>query len=284
MTKTKTPSESTTALAAAPPVACIVDGDVGGVGKSAIAILIAMAFALIDTPLKVFELDEQGKLKRFLGPDVESLHAARLDADADGERDLLPVFSPFHEALTTMPQTKQSVLLEVGGALTELANSFMAEVDVEEDITALGLTVVVFLVMVATEESVRQVLAQIETLRRILPSARIVIVRNERDGCPIAASDDMPDSLAKGLAKARAAYPSIRMPRLRLKSRRIYETLGEAPATIVTWRNEHFREAMARTKKPLAQAKRFVNDVAAWAGTIHSELTRILPFLGGGNG
>lgn len=284
MTKAKPSSAPTSAIATTPPVACIVDGDVGGVGKSLLAILIAMAFALIEAPLKVFELDEQGKLKRFLGPEVESLHAARLDADADGERDLLPVFSPFHEALTTMPQTKRSLLLEVGGALTELTNSFIAEVDVDQDITALGLTVVVFLVMVATEESVCQVLAQIETLRRILPSARVVIVRNERDGCPIIASHDMPENLAKGLAKALAAYPSIRMPRLRLKSRRIYETLGEAPATIVSWRSEHFREAMARTKKPLAEAKRFVNDVAAWGGTIHSELTRILPFLGGNNG
>jgi hypothetical protein len=283
MTKTKPSSEPTSALAAAPPIACIVDGDVGGVGKSLLAILIAMAFALIEAPLKVFELDEQGKLKRFLGPEVESLHAARLDADADGERDLLPVFSPFHEALTTMPQTQRSLLLEVGGALTELTNSFVVEVDVDQDISALGLTVIVFLVVVATEESVGQVLAQIETLRRILPSAQVVIVRNERDGCPAAASRDMPDNLAKGFAKALAGYPSIRLPRLRLKSRRIYETLGEAPATIISWRHEHFREAMARTKKPLADAKRFVNDVAAWAGTIHSELVRILPFLGGNN-
>ena len=284
MTKAKPSSEPTSVIATTPPVACIVDGDVGGVGKSLLSILIAMAFALIEVPLKVFELDEQGKLKRFLGPEVESLHAARLDADADGERDLLPVFSPFHEALTTMPQTKRSLLLEVGGALTELTNSFIAEVDVDQDITALGLTAVVFLVMVATEESVRQVLAQIETLRRILPSAQVVVVMNERDGCPRAASLDMPDNLAKGLANALATYPSIRMPRLRLKSRRIYETLGEAPATIVSWRSEHFREAMARTRKPLAEAKRFVNDVAAWGGTIHAELTRILPFLGGSNG
>ena len=28
-------------------------------------------------------------------------------------------------------------------------------------------------------------------------------------------------------------------------------------------------------------AKRFVNDVAAWAGTTHAELTKVLPFLGG---
>jgi len=283
MSKSKPPSE-TVSLAAAPPVACIVDGDVGGVGKSLLAILIAMCFALIETPLRIFELDEQGKLKRFLGPHVESLHAAKLDADADGERDLVPVFAPFHEALTAMPQTRQSVLLEVGGALTELTNSFVVEVDVDEDITALGLTVIVFLVVVASEESVGQVVGQIGRLRQIMPAAQIVIVRNERDGCPAAASAEMPQKLAKDFAKALAAYPSIRMPRLRLKSRRMLETLGVSPATAINWRRDHFAEAMTRTKKPLAEAKRFVNDIAAWSGTMHGELVRILPFLGGSHG
>ncbi|MDH8650054.1 hypothetical protein QIH30_28090, partial [Klebsiella pneumoniae] len=75
-------------------------------------------------------------------------------------------------------------------------NAFIAEVDVDDDISALGLNVVVFLVMVATAESVRQVLGQAARLERILPSAQIVIVLNERDGCPQKASRDMPEELA----------------------------------------------------------------------------------------
>ncbi len=282
MAKTKSPIHPVKAVT--PPVTCIVDGDVGGVGKSLLAILIAMAFSLVDATLRVFELDEQGKLQRFLGPEVQSLHAAKLDADTDGERDLLPVFAPFHEALTTMPQTNTSVLLEVGGALTELANSFIAEVDVDDDISALGLNVVVFLVMVATAESVRQVLAQAARLERLLPSAQIVIVLNERDGCPQKASRDMPDELAGGIDRLLDTYTHIRLPRLRPQSRRLLEMLGESPPVVMSWRHDHFREAMVRTRLPLSFAKRFVNDVADWSGRIHKELTRILPFLGGGHG
>lgn len=282
MAKTKSPIRPVKTVT--PPVTCIVDGDVGGVGKSLLAILIAMAFSLVDATLKVFELDEQGKLQRFLGPDVQSLHAARLDADAEGERDLLPVFAPFHEALTTMPQTNASVLLEVGGALTELANSFIAEVDVDDDISALGLNVVVFLVMVATAESVRQVLGQATKLERILPSAQIVVVLNERDGCPQKASLDMTEELARGVGRLLDTYTHIRLPRLRPQSRRLLEMLGESPPMIMSWRHDHFREAMARTRLPLSFAKRFVNDVADWSGKIHKELTRILPFLGGTHG
>lgn len=73
------------------------------------------------------------------------------------------------------------------------------------------------------------------------------------------------------------------MPRLRPQSRRLFEALGVTPATIISWRADHFRKAMTRTKRPLAETKRFVNDVAAWSGTVHSELTRILPFLEGGD-
>lgn len=282
MAKAKSPIHPVKAVT--PPVTCIVDGDVGGVGKSLLAILIAMAFSLVDATLRVFELDEQGKLQRFLGPDVQSLHAARLDADAEGERDLLPVFAPFHEALTAMPQTNASVLLEVGGALTELANSFIAEVDVDDDISALGLNVVVFLVMVATAESVRQVLGQAARLERILPSAQIVIVLNERDGCPQKASLDMPEELAGGIDRLLDTYTHIRLPRLRPQSRRLLEMLGESPPVVMSWRYDHFREAMVRTRLPLSFAKRFVNDVADWSGKIHKELTRILPFLGGTHG
>ena len=156
--------------------------------------------------------------------------------------------------------------------------------DVDDDISALGLNVVIFLVMVATAESVRQVLGQAARLERILPSAQIVIVLNERDGCPQKASRDMPEELAKGVDRLLDTYTHIRLPRLRPQSRRLLEMLGESPPVIMSWRHDHFREAMMRTRLPLSYAKRFVNDVADWSGKIHNELTRILPFLGGSHG
>ena len=60
--------------------------------------------------------------------------------------------------------------------------------------------------------------------------------------------------------------------------------LGESPPAIMSWRHDHFQEAMIRTRLPLSYAKRFVNDVADWSGKIHNELTRILPFLRGSHG
>lgn len=279
MTKIKPPPKLLESVPRVLPVACFIDGDVGGVGKSMLAIFIAMMFSLVNAALQIFELDEQGKLKRFCGPEVQALHAARLEVNADGERDLLPAFEPFHQALTTMPETGTSLLLEVGGALTELMNAYIAEVDIDDDITALGLTVIVFLVMVATEESVRQVLSQAKTLRRILPSAQLVIVLNGRDGCPVSASHKMSEGLAEDLARLIADHLTIRMPRLPWRSRRLFDSLGENPATIMSWRKDHFREARVRTKESLAYAKCFVTDVAVWTGEIRKELLRILPFL-----
>lgn len=275
--------KSSLSTVATAPLLMAVDGDVGGVGKSTLTTIVAMAFGLVDAPIDVFELDEQGKLARFLGGEVTCLHGARLDTDADGDRDLVPVFAPLHQALVAMPQSNRSAVLEVGGALTAVWNAFIRETDLQEDVTALGLTMMVFLVLIASEESARQVLSQISELRETLPSANIVIVRNERDGCPAAEAKELPSDLRKGLEQALKVYPSICMPRLRLKSRRIYEKLGLPPTTIISWHRDHYAEAVSRTGKSLLHAKRFVKDVAAWSETIRSELARILPFLGGGD-
>jgi hypothetical protein len=275
--------KSALSTVATAPLLMAVDGDVGGVGKSTFTTIVAMAFGLVEAPIDVFELDEQGKLARFLGSGVTCLHGARLDTDSDGDRDLVSVFAPLHQALVAMPQTRRSAVLEVGGALTAVWNAFIRETDLQEDVTALGLTMAVFLVLIASEESARQVLSQIRELRETLPSATIVIIRNERDGCPIVEARELPPDLRKALEQALRVYPSIRMPRLRLKSRRIYEKLGLPPTTIISWHRGHYAEACARTGKSLLEAKRFVKDVAAWSETIRSELARILPFLGGGD-
>jgi hypothetical protein len=116
-----------------------------------------------------------------------------------------------------------------------------------------------------------------------VPSAKIVIVRNERDGCPVVESKELPADLRKGLEQALKIYPSIRMPRLRLKSRRVYEKLGLPPTTIISWHRDHYREAVARTGKSLLEAKRLVKDIASWSENIRTELVRVLPFLGGGD-
>lgn len=263
------------------PLFVVVDGDAGGIGKSTLVILIAMAFDLVDAMLDVFELDEQRKLARFLGKDVQSLHGAKLDLDEDGDRDLIPVFAPLHQAVVAMPQTGRSVVLEVGGALTGIWNSFIREINFEEDLVELGLTMVVFLVLVASEESTRQVLAQIKELRQIVPSANIVIVLNERDGRPT--SEDLPPELGKGLEQALKVYPSIKMPRLPQKSRRLYEKLGVLPGTVISWHRNYYTEAIQRTGLKLLRAKQFVGQFAWWAQSVRTELKKVLPFLGGNN-
>jgi hypothetical protein len=262
------------------PLLIAVDGDVGGVGKSTWTTILAMSFGLVDSAIDVFELDEQAKLARFLGAgNVTSLHGAKLDTDADGDRDLATVFAPLHQAIVEMPQSKRSIVIEVGGALTGMWNTFIREADLEEDIVALGLPMIIFLVLVAGEESTRQVLAQIRELRETLPSAKIVIVRNERDRCPILDAKELPADLRKELTQTLKVTPSIRMPKLRFKSRRVYDKLGLSPATIISWHRDYYAEAIARTGKPLLEAKRFVKDVAAWSEVTRVELARVLPFL-----
>lgn len=263
------------------PSVNVIDGDVGGVGKSTLGVLLSMAHELVELPLDVFELDEQGKLRRFLGDGVISLHGAALEKDRDGDRDLLRTFAPFHGALVSMAQTGRSSILEVGGALTGVWNSFMEEIDLDEDLVALGISMTIFMVMVASPESIHQVVTQIMKLRHILPSAAIIVVLNERDGDVRVAAADVSPRLRARLDKILAAYPTLTVPRLSTKSRRLYERLGVRPAEIVGWQAGYYRDAISKTGMPLLEAKRFVKDVAAWAETVRAQMAELLPFLGG---
>jgi hypothetical protein len=269
-------------VATAAPIAIHIDGDAGGVGKSLLGVTIAQAFGLVDYALQIFELDDQAKLARFLGStSVTALHGASASRDAYGEQDTALKFEPYHNALVGMANGSPSVLLEIGGSLTGLANDFVREVDLEEDLGALGLTLIVFLVVVASEESVRQVLAQLATLRRILPSAKPIIVLNERNGSPLSSDSQLPTDLVEQLESACGSVATIRMPKIREKSQRLYESLGQPPAVIASWHADYYAEATRRTGLRLFAAKRFVKDISAWSHVVNKELIRTLPFLGG---
>ena len=278
MTKSKLDISVPTALS--PPLAIIVDGNIGGVGKSTASIHINQAFQLSGLPLDAFEIDDQAKLARFIGTDRVTALNSQV-RDPNGDHDVAAIFAPVHSAFVAMPETGRSMQLDLGGSQTGLFNAFISEVDLEEDITTLNLTIIVCLVLVASEESTRQVLLQLKNLRRLLPSAKVVLILNERDGCPLLHSDALPPELAAALQKAASVYPTIRLPRLRNQSRRLFETLGLMPADIVSWHRDHYAVAMRRTGLPLLFAKRFVKDIAAWSHDVHHQFSRIIPALGG---
>jgi len=272
-------SSSPTAVA---PVAEIVTADSGGVGKTTLAVQLATAHRLAGAPLDLYQLDAKDKLGAKTGLPVTSLTVAEARAES-GDLSPADVIAPWYRAATSMPNSGRSVLLEVGGANAPLFHAGIADLDLQEDIETLGLAVVAFIVIVAGEESAKQMLKEIARFETNLPGAKVVIVRNQMRGCPLAATEYLDDELKRAFLAALESHASIRMPRVRPRSMAIYERLHVTPDTIVGWHVENYAEAIRQTGRPRDEAKIFVKDVAAWSGVVQDELLRVLPVLAGGD-
>lgn len=266
------------------PVALIVTADDGGVGKTHFAVQLATSFHLAGRPLDLYQIDTKNKLAAKSGQAVTSLVVP--ERQNRGE-DLVAadVIAPWYRSVTAMPETGRSNLLEVGGAMAAMFHSGIMDLDLAEDIDAMHLSVLAFVLCRAGEDSAVQLLRELGRLERNLPNGRCVIVLNEFLGNPVDAAQYLDPTLRKGLAAALKKYPAVRMPKMRARSMSTYERMRVLPSTVVGWHVDNYAEAIRRTGRPRDEAKLFVKDVAEWCGLIQDQIDRVLPFLaGGGNG
>lgn len=263
------------------PLALIVTADDGGVGKTHFGVQLATAFHLAGKPLDLYQIDTKGKLAAKSGQQVTSLAVPERQNRGD---DLVAadVVAPWYRAVTAMPETGRSSLLEVGGAMATMFHAAITDLDLAEDIDALHLNVIVFVLCKAGEDSAAQLLRELGRLERNLPNAQPVIVANAFVGDPIAAAQYLDGGLRKAFGAALKKYPTIQMPKMRARSMSIYERMHVLPSTIVGWHVGNYAEAMRRTGRPRDEAKLFVKDVAEWSGVIQGEIERVLPLLAGG--
>lgn len=276
---TKPSITSTTTLA--PPLGIVIDADDGGVGKTHTAIQLITAFRLAGLSLDLFQLDSKRTLSEKSGEPVTSLLVRdRHDVNADPVTGA-DVLAPWYRAVTAMPETGRSSLLEVGGALSSVYHEAITDFDLDEDIGLLGLKLVTVIVTKAGGDAAGQLVRVVRRTERNLLGSNIIIAQNEMVGSPRAAAAELEKDLRGQVLGIFERYPSIRIPRLNPRTMVLYERLPVLPSTVVGWHADNYAEALRRTGKPRDEAKRFVRDIAAWTGTIQEELIRTLPFLAG---
>lgn len=269
-------------LGANGPVGVVVTADDGGVGKTTVAVQVVTAFALTDKPLDLFQMDSKGKLAAKSGENVVNLLVPDHRENRGDELVASDIIVPWYRAVTSMPESGRSTLIEVGGAMAGLFHSAITDLDLDEDITTLALQLVVFVVCKAGEDSAIQLCRELRRIERNLPNARPVIVLNAVAGDPTEAAKYLGDDTRKGFASAIKRCPTIKMPRVRPRSMAIYERMHVLPSTIVSWHADNYAEAIRRTGRPRDEAKILVKDIAEWSAVMQDEIGRILPFLGGG--
>lgn len=263
------------------PIAAIVTADDGGVGKTTFAVQLVTAFHLGSLPLDLFQMDSKGKLAAKSGQTVSSLLVSDRQTGRGGELIPSDVIAPWYRATTAMPESRRSTLLEVGGAMGSLFHAGIVDLDLAEDIDALKLNIVPFVLCKAGEDSATQLLRELARLERNLPNASPIVVLNEVAGNPNDAAQYLADEVRKPFLAALKKHSTIRMPQVRARSMAIYERMHALPCEIVSWHADNYSEAIRRNGGLRDEAKIFVKDIAEWSGRMQEQIERVLPFFAG---
>jgi hypothetical protein len=274
------PKQSKKSLPGGWPRAIIVGGNIGGIGKTSYLALLAGAMALASLNIDLLQLDEQEKLARLTGLPVTSLDVAVFRKAAGDSWAAQRALRPLYDALVAMPETGRSVGFEIGGGASAVAHDGLRLIDIADEVHELGLTVDAHVVVVASEESIRQAPVEVARVRETLPDANIVLVLNHRYG-PVKkflgqASPDVSAPMAKLLEN----HPCVTMGQVRPDVMRLWERLGVQPAQIVRWRIEGgYARVCAETGLDRFEARLFGGELVGWAELVREDLLALYPAL-----
>jgi hypothetical protein len=254
----------------------------GGSGKTTTALLLIDLFELAGFALKVFQLDDQMRLEKCIGREVKGINISLLRKARKEPGVLVTAFSEFYNAIEEMHMNHNSVLIDIGATQQHSFLDYASLTELHEDLTEFGISSLVFIPLLCEPESIEQAARQVEALKRSLPTAKLCLILNERDGRfenlsagSVAAKlfqEQIRPLIADGMA-------SIVMPKIEAGSwahferqhQRFIDAIGhDIPTTM----------RITGLTRPEARLAR--GDVAAWFSGMQDEIAKILPGLSNG--
>jgi hypothetical protein len=150
----------------------------GGVGKTTLSVAIADLLHISDRPVRLLEIDTRKRLSSFMGEsDVLSFEGAPPISEIRRNPNL--VLKHYDPIMTEME--KGDCLLDMGANEDPSFLEYCNLSRIDEDLVDMRVSVVAIVPTVAETESVRGALAALDRVRDVVPSARRVLVLNERD-------------------------------------------------------------------------------------------------------
>jgi len=173
-----------TAFPLTPPAAFVTASKKGGTGKTFLMGTIADLMTLNGYPYRVFQADDKMRLGSLLGAKVVDL---RPNPDlVMGDPALIrKAFTPFYTACSEAIPNRMSVLLDTGADEVENVANFLTDVEIDEDLTAWGLPMVVFVLVQAETDAIASAAETIRRFRVAVPSVHLVLVENLLDRGPL---------------------------------------------------------------------------------------------------
>lgn len=264
----------------APPLLIIVAGEKGGVGKSLISLALADIYQLNDRPLDVLQIDSQARLSRALGREVMTVKIdpklARRDPAAASR-----AYTPIYNAVEKISSSRTSVLVDVGANEGGGLAQWLGLVDLASDLDEWHVPVLVVVPFVAESEAIRQAGHTTRLLLERLPSSRLLLVENQRDGAvaELHPASDAAATFAKEIAPLKRIARTISMPLIEAGSWRPFEAAECRLIDVVAMPVDRVMEVAGL---PRAEAKIVRGDVAAWFSAMLDAFGGIISFGGEG--
>ncbi|SNT32461.1 hypothetical protein SAMN05216374_3178 [Tardiphaga sp. OK246] len=271
----------TTTTPVNPPLACITTSKKGGTGKTFLMATIADMLAVNGYAYSVFQADDKRRLASLLGTKVVDL---RPNPDLlMGDPALVrKAFTPLHTACSQAIDSQKSVLFDIGADEVENVANFLTDVEMDEDLVAWHLPMIVFVLVQAETDAIASAAETIRRFRAAVPSARLVLVENQFE--------------RGALSSLRAAGPARQQWEKDLKPLLVDVTCITMPAILSDfwepYENAGLRFLRALAMDPREGAKRLqmeVGDVkiarravAVYFAKMHAALSQLIALPKGG--
>ena len=282
MSKKMRNSGESAALPLKLPAATIITQDKGGDGKSLVGHALSERARIAGIPTGIVEVDTQGKSLSILGSQVVSIATdvklARRDPSA-----ALRALTPLYDVLEMMALAGGLGVVEFGANEAARGALWAGMVDLQEDLSALGVEVFVITPFTAQAESMRRGAKSASSFLEVLPNARLVLIENQRDGAvsDLHPASDAAEAYRTSIMPLAKNAITLRMPMIEAGSWRPFEARGARLVDAVTMPID---EIMRVTGLPRPEAKMIRGDVAAWCSEMFAEFDKLIAFEGGNNG
>lgn len=228
----------------------------GGVGKTTLSVAVADMMSLADRIPHLIEVDSRKRLSSFMGEgEVLSFDGAPpLSEIRKNPNAILKHYDPIMSELE-----KGDSIIDLGANEDAPFLEYCKLSRIDEDLEDMGVRVVVLIPTVTETESVAGAMASIEAVREIVPSARIVLVLNERDGDGFDKYFD-----AGSLSNLKSAGVDVMtMPRIMSEG---WEHFQRAKCRFTDIISSDHADLMNRFGYTRQEAKRARGDMAFWFG------------------
>jgi hypothetical protein len=160
-----------------PPVAIITASKKGGTGKTHLMLAVADLLTMNGYPYSVFQADDKKRLSQMLGAKVVDLRP-NPDLVMNDPALVRKSFTPFYTACLASVTTRNSVLFDIGADEVENTANFLTDVEIDEDLVAWKLPLLVFVLVKAETDAIGSAAETIRRFRAAVPSAHLFLVEN----------------------------------------------------------------------------------------------------------